>query len=157
VDLEVRSRDPEDRIEGCSAGSGGGDGSPAPAPPAASNPTAPRVDFYARRLHRRGSVLRSGLKATCAATEAGTCSVTGSISRGAARALGIRTRARRYVIARGTTAIPGHGPNAVQIKLSPRARAALRGRVGLRVLLSATMVDRAGNRATDLFTVTLRG
>lgn len=155
--FRVSDRDAEDRIDrDCNVVTGDGRG--APAPPARDG-TPARIDLYTRRAQRRGSVLRLGLKAVCSATEAGTCSITGSISRSAARALGIRTRARRYPVLRGSTAVPAAGPNKVRAKLSRRAQAALRGRRvrGLRVLLTATMRDRAGNLSTNQFTVTLRG
>jgi len=55
--------------------------------------------------------------------------------------------------------MPAAGPNRIRVTLTRRARAALRASRGarLRVLLSATMVDRSGNRATDLAAVTVRG
>jgi len=153
--VRVRDRDPEDRMEAtCNVVADKASG----APPA-RDATPPRVDFYTRRVHRRGGVLGQGLKATCSATEAGTCSVTGSISRSSARALGIRTRARRYLILRGSTAVPAAGAHQVRLRLTRRARTALRGRRvrELRVLLTATMVDGAGNRSFDPFVVTVRG
>jgi hypothetical protein len=150
--VRVQNRDPEDRVTDC-PGAGG-----SPAPPA-SGPAPQRLDFYSRRVHGRAGVLRRGLRATCSATAAGSCSVTGSISRTSARSLGIRTRARRFVILRGSTPISGRGANVVQVQPSRRARAALRGRRvrGLRVLLTATLRDGAGNRDVNRFAVTLRG
>lgn len=146
-------RDAEDQIDGgCRLQSG-----EAPAPPAADT-VPPRVDLTARRAQRRASVLRSGLRTVCATTEPGTCSVTASLSRRAARSVGIRARAPRYLIGRASAAVPAPGARRIQVKLSRRARSALRGRriTRLRVLLTATMVDRAGNRARRPFTVTIR-
>jgi len=144
---EVVSRDPQDQFVNC----GGNDN--------ANQDSPPRLELYARRAQRRGAIIGRGVRATCSASEPVTCSATASISRSAARALGIRTRSRRYVIARGQAAIAAPGRQAVGLRLTRRARSSLRGRRvrALRVLLSATAVDRGGNRSTDLFTVTLRG
>lgn len=145
--LQIRSRDPQDRFVNCFRDDSSRDGAPL------------RVDFYARRLQRRSSVLRYGLKVVCAATAPGTCSVRATISGRAARALGIRTRAGRYVVGRGSDTASTSGPNKIRVRLSRRARAALRGRRvrGLAVLLTGTMVDRTGRRATNPFGITIRG
>ncbi len=155
VDLEIRSRDPADDIRACPSPRGS-------SPPGGSprdDTVPPRASLSARRVQTRAAALRLGIGAVCSTTKEGICSVTGSISARAARALGIRTRARRFTIARGATTFSEPGQARVQARLSPRARTALRGRRtrGLRVLLTAVVRDRAGNASSARFTVTLRG
>jgi hypothetical protein len=155
VDLEIRTRDPEDDIRTCPTPRG----SPPPGSPPGRDAVPPRVSLSAPRVQSRRSALRLGIRTLCSTTAEGTCSVTGSISARAARALGIRTRARRYTIVRATSPSAAAGRRRIQARLTPRARAALgrRPTPGLRVLLTAVARDRAGRASSARFTVTLRG
>ena len=154
VDLEIRTRDPEDDVRNCPR--------PRGSPPSGSpgnDAVPPRTSLSARRVQSRAGVVRLGIGTLCSSTREGTCSVTASISARAARALGIRTRARRYTIARGSAPVSGSGRTRVSARLSRRTRAALSRRrpAGLRVLLTAVVRDSAGRASSARFTVTLRG
>jgi hypothetical protein len=153
VDIEVRSRDSDDDFRSCPE--------PGDSPRSGDDRdrSAPRASLSARRLLSRRSVRRSGIGAICTISEDGTCSVTGSISARAARAIGIRTRARRYTIVRGASPDADSGRQSVRVRLTRRARIALTRRRtrGLRVLLTAVARDRDGNASSARFTVTLRG
>ena len=154
VDLEIRTRDPEDDVRNCPR--------PRGSPPSGSpgnDAVPPRTSLSARRVQSRAGVARLGIGTLCSSTREGTCSVTASISARAARALGIRTRARRYTIARGSAPVSGSGRTRVSARLSRRTRAALSRRrpAGLRVLLTAVVRDSAGRASSARFTVTLRG
>ena len=151
VDLEIRTRDSEDDVRNCPR--------PRGSPPSGDDAAPPRATLSARRVQSRAGVARLGIGTLCSSTREGTCSVTASISARAARALGIRTRARRYTIARGSASVSGPGRTKVSARLSPRARGALNRRrpAGLRVLLTAVVRDSAGRASSARFTVTLRG
>ena len=150
VELDIRNRDPEDDVQNCPRRR-------------ESDPrrdiTPPSASISARRVLSRAGVLRLGITTLCTSNEAASCSVRASVSNAAARSLGIRSRARRFPIAKGAETASQPGRTRVHARLSPRARRALTGRrtPGLRVLLTAVVRDGEGNTSIKRFGVTIRG
>jgi hypothetical protein len=135
-----------------------------PPPPAggASEPspdrTPPRGRLRAAAVQRLAAARRAGIAAACSSSERARCSIVGEVGARDARRLGIRVprRARWVAIARASASVTPARPATVRVRLTRAARRALMRPRRIRVRLTATLVDAAGNRAALTRTVHLR-
>jgi hypothetical protein len=103
-----------------------------------------------RRTQRAASVRRGGLRVRIGSDEAARFSLTAALSRRDARRLGLRTS-----IGRATADLSAGAARTLRIRLSARARGALKRSRVLRVVVRARAVDSAGNRAAKSLTLTI--
>jgi parallel beta-helix repeat protein len=115
---------------------------PRPAPADARDRTPPELGLRARRQRPRG-VARRGLRVLLSCSEPCRAQVEARVSRRAARRLGLRGR----VLGRAQVETARSGTQAVVIRPPRRARRALARVRALRIGLSATGADAAGNAA----------
>jgi hypothetical protein len=132
---------------------------PAPAmPPATATPpaqaadtAAPRVRIAAAKRQTMQKLRRRGLKLIVRSSEASRVTITLSIDRGTARQLGLRSR----TIGSATRTMPA-GRAMMLVKLTPKARKALRHAHQLRLRVTVKATDAAGNHRTRMIRVTVR-
>ena len=115
----------------------------------AADTVAPRVALTGRRVQRARSIRRRGLTVRIRSDEFTGFRIAVTISRSSAHHLGLATAvgARRLMIGRASAELGAAGGRTLQVKLSARARRALR-RIGSRrlaVVVRADAADRAGN------------
>jgi hypothetical protein len=138
---------------------------PPPAPPAPVAPvvvaTPPRdttppsftMAIAGKRLAR---VLAKGLRLRVTTTEAGTATVTVTVDKATARKLGLNRRARGpVVVGRATGPISARNPSLV-VKLTGKARHALKRARRVTLHLKTVITDAAGNQATRTMSVGLK-
>jgi hypothetical protein len=140
---------------GGDAGSGGGDGGQSGTPGAAFTASLSGASIQARRR-----VVRRGVGVRFQVDRGATCVLELVVSGRDARRLRLASgkRARKPVrIARGRASTATSGSKAVTLKLSPRARRALkRSRARIVVVVQGTATDGAGATATLRRAVMLR-
>jgi hypothetical protein len=116
--------------------------------------SAPTVRLAIRRQSLR-SVLRRGLRVRVRSSEAARLRL--DLVVGSRSAAGVRVRAARYLlVGRARDSLGGAGSLTRQVRLSARARRALRGLHGVRLRLRVRAVDRKGNARTVSRLVVLR-
>jgi tripartite motif-containing protein 71 len=139
------------------AGAAGEQG-PAAGTPGAGTPAADaaaaRIGLSGGRVQRARRVRRRGVALRITTNEPANVSVRATLSRRDARRLGLRS-AR---IGRASLDLGAAGTHALRLRLSARARRALLriGRRKPRILVHAAAVDRAGNRSSASFAVTIK-
>jgi hypothetical protein len=126
-----------------------------PSPPPATDTTAPdlALDRPGRRLRR---MIRNGMRLTLDSSEAGSLSVTLSVDRATARRLELKRNPRRRVVVGRLQTAAAAGRTELTVKLTRKARRAMRREAAVRVRVKVVMTDAAGNDSTDTATVTLR-
>jgi tripartite motif-containing protein 71 len=141
---------------------GGGESSadaaaPAPSAPSGSAPAAdrvaPSVKLSGAKLQRARRVGKSGLALRVTSDEAATTTLRARLSRRVARRLGLRS----VSVAAAKSSFVAAGTRTIRLRLSAAPRRAL-ARIGtrrLRIVVRASAVDRAGNRSSASFAVTV--
>jgi DNA-binding beta-propeller fold protein YncE len=138
------------------AGSSGSDRQQAPSTSGtpASDTAAARIGLSGRRVQRARSVRRRGVTLRITTNEPVKVSIRARLSKRDARSLGLRARQ----IGRASLALDAAGKRVLGLRLSARARRALR-RIGTRkprILVRGDAIDRAGNRSSASLAVTLK-
>ena len=145
---------------GGDAGGGGDGGGPGAGAPGGDTPTAFTASLSGSSIQALRSVVRRGVGVTCKVDRGATCVLELVVSGRDARRLRLAKgkRARKPVrIARGRASTATPGSKAVTLKLTPRARRALkRSRKRIVVVVQGTATDTAGATATLKRAVMLR-
>jgi hypothetical protein len=108
------------------------------------------------KAKRLKTVLRNGLSLRLTATEDASATITLTVSRATARALGLKRKPRRPVRVGGASAALRTGDSTVAVTLTAKARKAMRAARRVKLLVTVVISDAAGNRATRTLTVTLK-
>jgi hypothetical protein len=126
-----------------------------PRPSAPADTKAPQLDL-ARPSGKLGAVMRRGLRVTLTSDEAVGAFVTVTVSRATARKLELaRSPKRRVVVGRLSAAIHA-GRTSLPVKLTRRARNALKDVNKVTLHVEVVARDAAGNSSRTAATVTLR-
>ena len=134
---------------------------PPPPPPVAGSGAQPVVDTLAPRFSLRArrvtprAAARDGLVVVVDAQEAGTAVVTLRVGRAAARRLGLRRKPSGPVVI-GTLSAAVSGRAELTVRMSAKARKALKGARRARILVTVVLTDATGNRAVKTGRVTLK-
>jgi YD repeat-containing protein len=99
---------------------------------------------------------RRGLTMTCSSDRALRCSVSASIDSRTARKLRLARKRRAAIVGRAVVNVPSGGEGRFVLKLSRKARRALRRAKRVRLLVKGTAIDADGHVVTLARTVLLR-
>jgi hypothetical protein len=116
--------------------------SPSPAPGGTSDRTPPTITLSVKPRQSLVKTLRRGVAATIACSEACAYRTTVLLEARTAKRLHL---ARRITRGRRTADLSAAGRRTISVKLTRRARAALGGLAGVKLLVRASATDRAGN------------
>jgi PKD domain len=114
----------------------------APAPVTLPDRTPPTITLLVKSHMSMAKALRHGIPVTIGCSEACSYRTTLLFDPRTAKALHI---ARRAAMAKSATHLNAAGRRTITIKLTRRARTALRGTVSIKLFVSATATDQAGN------------
>jgi PKD repeat protein len=119
----------------------------AAAPAATSDHTSPTVSMTLPKQLSLGSIIARGLRIRVACSEPCMIKAELQLSRAVARSLGLRTPGSRsmVVIGRGAGALHASGRASITVKLTAKARRALRRLRQGRLTVRITATDAAGN------------
>lgn len=117
---------------------------------------APGLDLARAGGQKLGAVRKKGLKLELTSDEAGTMTIVVSVSKATARKLKIKPKAKGPVVIGRVTRAVSAGENRITVKLTRKARKRLAGRSKVKLSLSVSVVDAAGNTGKDTLQITLR-
>jgi hypothetical protein len=126
----------------------------APPTPSVVDTTAPVASATLRRKLRLLRTLRLGLVEAIQSNEAGIAIARASVSGTAAKRFGLPA-ARRVIVARGRVAIPAPGRAVLRLKFTRSAKRKLKAARRVRLAVTTTITDPAGNRTRLTKTTTL--
>ena len=120
-------------------------------PPDEPRPSNLRLNLLGRKSLALSKALSRGIKLTIRAGAPGRLVLRASVSKKAARRLGLKRRVVATLSRRLRT-----GRTAVRLKLTKPARRKLRGARAVKLTLEALLIDARGNRRVDRMTIRLR-
>jgi len=132
---------------------------PLPAPPDPPAPPAPEPDTTAPALTvtvpatKLAALLKGGLTLRLSCSEPCSVTVAATVDKATAKRLKL---GKSRQLARGTTSLPQSITKAVKLKLGAKVKKALRKQRTLKLRVTITAVDAAGNRKESTRTVTVR-
>ena len=135
---------------------------PAPPPQLPTGPQASPADITAPAFslqhasQKLKAVLSKGLRLVLSPNESATATITLTVNRATARKLKIKRNAKGPVKVGGLTKTLAAGQSTVAVKLTAKARKAIKKAGKVKLLITVAMRDAAGNRATDTMKVTLK-
>jgi hypothetical protein len=101
-------------------------------------------------------MIAKGLRLVLTPNEGGTATITLTVDRATARKLKLKRNANGPVKVGGRKASLPSGQSAVVVKLTAKARKALKKVRKVKLLITVVIQDVAGNSATDTMKVTLK-
>jgi hypothetical protein len=126
---------------------------PTPTPAPDTTPPTIRITHPKQKMKNARS---KGVALTETSSERGTLSVKITVDKNTARKLKIKRNARRAVVIGRLTEAIDAGQTTLHVKLSSKARRALKRARKVRLLITVTVTDAAGNKATRTLNVTLK-
>ena len=131
---------------------------PPPAPPVVVTPNDTSAPNFSLKHPKQklGDARSQGIKLVATSNERGTLKATITVDRKTARDLKIKPKAKRPVTIGALTRSVGVGKQSVAIKLTTRARNALKRARKLTCLVTVRLTDAAGNATTHTMTLTLK-
>jgi hypothetical protein len=126
-----------------------------PPPPPPKDLTAPSVTLKSPAKPLR-QVLSKGLSIVLRTNEHSTAQLTLTVDKSTARKIRLERKAKKPVTVGTLSTALTPGSSTVTIKLSSKAKRALKSVKTVKLLLTVVVTDTAGNKTTKKLTVTLR-
>jgi hypothetical protein len=126
-----------------------------PPPPPPRDVTAPSVNLKTLATPLR-QVLSKGLSIVLSTNENSTAQITLTVDKATARRLKLDRKAKKPVTVGSLNAALTPGTATLRIKLSSKAKRALKSAKTVKLLLAVVVTDTAGNKTTRTLTVTLK-
>jgi hypothetical protein len=128
-----------------------------PGGPQASPPDVTAPAFSLKSASQKlKAVLSKGLRLVLTPSERVTATITLTVDRATARKLGLKRNAKAPVKVGGLTKALAGGQSTVAVKLTAKARKAIKKAGKVKLLITVVMRDAAGNRATDTMKAALK-
>ena len=128
---------------------------PTPPPPPPKDLTAPSVTLKALATPLK-QVFTKGLPIVLSTNEIGTVQMTLTVDKATARKIKLDRKAKKAVTVGTLKASLATGSRTLTLKLSSKAKGALKTAKAVKVLLTVVVTDAAGNKTTKTLTTTLK-